>query len=95
MSDGPIHNWFELSYAQYLTVPRSVMEAMPVEWQERMTKCLEDLDREFAWRPKGGGRYWVTLQDAHGKYVHDDFREYRHPDYEMIEKARRPENQRF
>jgi hypothetical protein len=31
-----IHNWFELTYAQYLTIPRSILQSMPVEWQRRM-----------------------------------------------------------
>jgi hypothetical protein len=35
-----VHGWFELSYAQYLTVPRSVLEAMPQEWQARFVHCL-------------------------------------------------------
>jgi len=32
----PLHNWFELTYAQYLTIPRSILQSMPVEWQRRM-----------------------------------------------------------
>lgn len=82
--DSPIHNWFELSYAQYLTIPRSIMEAMPEEWQLRMTKCLEELDEKFEWRPKEG-RYWVQLKDNNGRYVSDPLREYRHPDKKYIQ----------
>jgi hypothetical protein len=82
--DTPIHCWFELSYAQYLTVPRSVMEAMPIEWQERMVKCLEELDDTFAWRPSSG-RYWVKLKNDKGYYEKDPLMEYRHPDREYIE----------
>lgn len=70
-----IHNWFELSYAQYLTIPRSVLQSMPDEWQQRFVKCLEELDETIDWRPKSG-RYWVKLKDDDGKYVHDDLMDY-------------------
>lgn len=73
----PIHLWFELSYAQYLTIPRSVMQAMPHEWQVRMATCLAELDETIDWRPKQG-RYWVQLKDEKGKYVNDPLMEYRH-----------------
>ena len=73
-----VHGWFELTYAQYLTIPRSVLEAMPDEWQERLVACLRELDDTMDWRPSGG-RYWVQLKDAQGRYVHDRFMEYRHP----------------
>lgn len=71
----PIHEWFELSRAQYLTVPRSVLQSMPVEWQERFVKCLEELDDTIDWRPQSGC-YWVILKDSQGRYMHDDFHDY-------------------
>jgi hypothetical protein len=71
----PVHTWFELSYAQYLTVPRSVLQSMPLEWQIRFVQCLEELDETIDWRPKSG-RYWVKLKDDHGRYVEDEFMDY-------------------
>jgi hypothetical protein len=86
--ESPVHNWFELSYAQYLTVPRSIMEAMPNEWQERMVKCLEELDETFDWRPKEG-RYWVKLKDGNGRYVSDPLMQYRHPNKNYIKSIKK------
>jgi hypothetical protein len=71
----PLHNWFELTYAQYLTIPRSILQSMPVEWQGRFVKCLEELDERFDWRPHQG-RYWVRLKDDRGKFVHDPLMDY-------------------
>jgi hypothetical protein len=79
-----VHNWFELSYAQYLTIPRSIMEAMPEEWQKRMVACLKELDSTFDWRPSEG-RYWVKLKNSKGQYVKDPLMQYRHPDIKYIE----------
>jgi len=70
-----VHSWFELSYAQYLTIPRSVLQSMPDEWQDRFVKCLEELDNTIDWRPKSG-RYWVQLKDGRGRYVEDPFMDY-------------------
>lgn len=78
-----IHYWFELSYAQYLTVPRSVMEAMPEEWQKKMVKLLNELDETYDWRPDKG-RYWCRLKDDNGRFVHDPLMEYRRPDRDYI-----------
>lgn len=70
-----IHNWFELSYAQYLTIPRSVLQSMPDEWQARFVQCLRELDEAIDWRPSQGA-YRVQLMTTklrysgyHGHYV--------------------------
>lgn len=88
MSDGLVHAWFELTYAQYLTVPRSILEAMPPEWQERLVRCMEELGEEFDWAPEEG-RYWCRLKDDQGRFVRDPLMEYRRPDYGYIESIRR------
>ena len=75
--EDPIHIWFELSYAQYLTIPRSVLQSMSYEWQKRFVKCLEELDESFNWRPEEG-RYWVRLKDGEGRFIRDPLMEYRH-----------------
>lgn len=71
----PVHTWFELTYAQYLTIPRSLLQSMPVEWQQRFVECLEELDDTFDWRPREG-RYWVQLKDGRGRYVEDPLMDY-------------------
>lgn len=70
-----IHTWFELTYAQYLTIPRSVLQSMPGSWQARFVACLEELDDTIDWRPPEG-RYWVQLRDAKGRYQRDTLMDY-------------------
>lgn len=70
-----IHGWFELSYAQYLTLPRSVLQSMPEPWQVKFVKLLEELDETIDLRPKEG-RYWVQLRDDRGRYVEDPLMDY-------------------
>jgi hypothetical protein len=91
LSPEPIHQWFELTYAQYVTVPRSILQAMPVEWQRCFVRCLEELDETFAWRP-AEGCYWVKLKDGKGRYVSDPLMQYRHPDRVHIERLRKSPN---
>ena len=73
--DAPIHTWFGLSYAQYLSIPRSALQTMPSEWQERFTQCLEELDESIDWRP-AEGRYWVQLKNDKGQFIHDPLQDY-------------------
>ncbi|WP_371484831.1 hypothetical protein [Kitasatospora sp. NBC_00315] len=47
-ADGPVHTWFGLTYANYLVVPRTLMQSMPVGWQQRAVACLTELDAAFA-----------------------------------------------
>lgn len=75
----PISLWFELSYAQFLTVPRLVMQSMSIEWQRKMAALLQEMDDTFDWRPKEG-RYWVRLKDARGRYTDAPLDDYRHGD---------------
>lgn len=79
MNEGhyDLETWWGLSRVKYLTIPRSVMQCMPDEWQGRMAKLLFELDETIDWRPIEG-RYWVCLKNAKGRYVHDSFDEYRH-----------------
>ena len=86
--ERPIHDWFELTYAQYLTVPRSIMERMPVEWQRQMAQLLTELDETFDWRPHDGC-YWVELRDSKGRYQVDPLKEYRHPNDDYIDSIMR------
>ena len=60
----PVHAWFSLTHAQYLTIPRSVLQAMPREWQSRFVKLLEDLDDTIDWRPGDGTCYRVQLVET-------------------------------
>ena len=82
-TDSPIHVWFELSHAQFLTVPRLVMESMPPKWQQKMVALLQEMDERFDWRPQGG-RYWVRLKDDKGKFSHAPLDDYRHGSLEHL-----------
>lgn len=59
-----LHLWWGLSYAQYLTVPRSVMQSMPDKWQAKMAALLNELDSTIDWRPKGDSCYQVRLMEV-------------------------------
>lgn len=42
-----IHTWFSLTYANYLTIPRSVLQSMPDAWQRRFVTCLQEMEASF------------------------------------------------
>lgn len=44
---APVSSFFSLSYANYLVLPRSVMQAMPLGWQRDMVKLLEEAGEQF------------------------------------------------
>lgn len=80
-----IHNHFGLSYANYLVVPRVVLQSMPESWQHRFVELLEEVEEAIDWQSLEFG-YKVTLhevnQDAEeetdywGDEVDDDYGDY-------------------
>lgn len=65
-----IHLWFSLTYANYLVLPRSILQSMPDEWQERFVACLAELEATpFDWEPPHA--YSVSARDADGRYCAD------------------------
>lgn len=69
----PVHTWFELSYANYLAIPRSVLQSMPVSWQRQFVALMDDLDTMIDWRQSG---VHVTIRDEHGRMKADKFVDY-------------------
>jgi hypothetical protein len=70
----PIHTWFNLTYANYLVLPRSILQSMPLEWQQRFVKCLRELD---AVTPEDAvSSYWVRAHDEHKRFVSDPYSQY-------------------
>lgn len=44
---GPVHEWFELTYSSYQVLPRVLMHSMPLDWQHRMVTCLREMREAF------------------------------------------------
>ena len=55
----PIHSWFELSYSSYLVIQRSILQSMPVEWQNKFVECLEELENETINLKDLPNSFWV------------------------------------
>lgn len=72
----PVHHWFGLSYSKYLVVQRSVLEAMPVDWQGRFVGMLEEM-REIIDTDKLHDKFKVLAVGERGRFVTDPHRDYR------------------
>lgn len=73
--DGPMHVWFNLSYASYLTLPRSFIQEMPAEWQQRLRDLLDEM--ESALDTGEVIHYRVQRVDDRGRYLRDPYSDYR------------------
>lgn len=76
--DGPMWNWFELTYSSYLVIPRALLCGMPLAWQEKMVALLNEC-REVYDTDQMRDRYTVKLRDERGRFVRDELANYRHP----------------
>lgn len=75
----PVHEWFNLTRANYLVIQRSVMCAMPYEWQQKMVALLNEI-YETVDAEKIPQQFRVNAVNAKGKFVKDPFSNYRHPE---------------
>lgn len=77
--DGGVHEYFGLSYCNYLTLPRSLLQSMPKKWQSRFMGLLEELD-ETGWKkeyPEGFKYFIVKPIGEKGHFITDPFGDYR------------------
>lgn len=63
-----IHGWFGLSYANYLVLPRTLLQSMPDAWQTRFVACLRELDQAFD-HVEQALAYRVTPVDEGGRVI--------------------------
>ena len=76
-TDEPIHDYFGLSYASYLVMPRVVLQSMPVEWQRQITELLREIEETLGDWNDNGTYYKVTkLTEDGGALVEDDLQYY-------------------
>lgn len=59
-----IHLHFSLSYANYLVLPRTLLQSMPDVWQAQFVALLEQMDNAFAHVPQAEG-YKVEAATMH------------------------------
>lgn len=76
--DGPMWNWFGLSYSSYLVIPRTLLCGMPKEWQQKMVKLLDEA-RDVYDQNQIKDRYTVKLRGERGRFESDVLANYRHP----------------
>jgi hypothetical protein len=83
--------WFALSYAEWLTLPRSLMHAMPDEWQGKMAALLDEFSEEFPFWT-GDIEYRVTAI-RNGRFVPlpewTSRAFYRHPNEATLDRLRK------
>jgi len=44
LCDDPVHSYFGLSYSNYQVITRSIAQSMPIDWQRRFVRCMEEID---------------------------------------------------
>ncbi|KVZ18629.1 hypothetical protein WT88_29550 [Burkholderia stagnalis] len=70
--------WFGLTYASYLVIPRALLCGMPAEWQEKFAALLNEC-RETYDSGQIQDAYTVNLRGRDGRFVTDPLANYRHP----------------
>lgn len=78
--------WFGLSRSSFAVLPRVAMEAMPKEWQEKMSELLFQYDDTINTSAFGVDSCFVTAKGSDNKFIKmpEEWLNYRHPRPEVI-----------
>jgi hypothetical protein len=58
-----VHTYFNLSYANYLVLPRTLLQSMPAEWQVEFVRLMRQYDAAFEHVPQAKA-YDVTAEEG-------------------------------
>lgn len=72
----PIHNWFELTYSNYLVLHRSILQSMPDGWQEKFVALLEEMREAARDVPNLPSKFVVQVRGDDGRFVSDPYSDY-------------------
>jgi len=73
-----IHTWFGLSYCAYLVLPRSVLQAMPEDWQRRFLRLIDEIQETLEYEG-ADYNYMVKRRIGSGQFAPDPLANYRYP----------------
>lgn len=75
-TDGPVWDWFGLTYSAYLVMPRRALCSMPLDWQEKFVALMNEAS-ELLPAEAVASEYMVRAREG-GKFVNDPNLPYRH-----------------
>jgi len=71
-----IHEFFGLSYANYLVIPRSVLQSTSPFIQDEIVSVLGKIKNNVGDWEAGRGHYSVRYRDTNNKFAKDDLKDY-------------------
>jgi hypothetical protein len=83
-----IHEYFSLSYASWLVLPRVILEAMPEDWQRQFVEMLDQVNETFDWCPQDLSFQVIGRQRGRLTSLPEVLCSYRHPVRKDIEALR-------
>jgi len=70
-----VHEWFGLTYSSYMVLPRTMLQSMPDNWQEKFIKLVDEMDDKLGHHNQVYS-YTVLSKDKNNKFMKDDLRNY-------------------
>ncbi len=77
MIEGESWEYFGLSYASWLVLPRIALQSMPAPWQAQFFALVREMEDTLAYPPGYTGEFTVSMRDGK-KFVKNVFPHYRH-----------------
>lgn len=68
-AEEAVHEWFGLTYASFMVLPRVALQSMPPEWQRRFIAMVSEIEQTLELPEEIPSAYRVTRIDAKGRYL--------------------------
>lgn len=88
--EDPINYSWLLYRTQYIVLDRTMLEAMPIDWQNRFVSLMDEIENEFNFYSENwiDFKYLVKLQ-KNWQFIENPWWEYRHPNHDYINSIRK------
>lgn len=84
-TEGESWNYFGLSYASWLVLPRVALQSMPAEWQSQFFALVREMEETIEYPDGYTGVFAVTMKEG-GRYAKHALPPYRH--HSLLKKER-------
>lgn len=95
IKENKLETYFGLSYAAWVVLPRTILQDMPLEWQNRFADMLKDLNYKYPKFPDY--IYSVTAKNPKNNLfvkIPREVTDYRHPNKKTLKKWKGENNGR-
>lgn len=66
-----VHEWFNLTYSNYMVLHRTLLQSMPEEWQYKFIELVREMNRAFDHIERADAYRVTPIDPTTGRFVRE------------------------